>query len=625
MIIKDNIAAHAQLLTDTQSPYVLWVKFSKKAFGVACILGSAYLPGERSDHKDEIMLEAISNDMLKFKNNHNLPVCIIGDLNSRTGVLDDSFIYDQNVTNSCEIDEFAHELFGISHSNEANTKFGQRNNRDTTVNKNGKDLVEFCKECDMKIVNGRFGTDKYIGEFTFNGSSDRNSTIDYCIVSPELGPHINNFEVHPYDINLSDYHCPIILTLYANYSTPNATDEIPESDVDYNPVATKWCDEKKAEFQSKFDPCKIIEVNQLLDALEPSNNINQMDLDNITKKLASISVTAGLETGISKHITNNSNNNKPKKQNKPWFDQECHLKRKHYIRIKNRLKRIKSTQNEEALKHENKLYKKFINKKRHLYNKKLHKKLRNLKSSKPKEYWDILNPKKHNYNKDISIQSLHDHFKVLNDVNTQSNVNFDINDIPLEGNNTLNKDFSLSEIDKLINKLKNNKSCGIDNIINEFIKYSPSDYKQLLVKLFNLILKTGIIPASWSISFISPIYKNKGSKSDPDNYRGISIISCLGKLFSSAINERLSEFVEINKIIGEEQAGFRAGYSTQDHIFTLQSIIDIYLNKFNKKKLFCAFIDYQKAFDLVDRTSLWSKLLTYNINGRLMILIYNVY
>ena len=53
----------------------------------------------------------------------------------------------------------------------------------------------------------------------------------------------------------------------------------------YTPVATKWCDEKKDEFQSKFDPHYIIEVNQLLDALEPSNNINQMDLDNITKKL----------------------------------------------------------------------------------------------------------------------------------------------------------------------------------------------------------------------------------------------------------------------------------------------------------------------------------------------------
>ena len=94
--------------------------------------------------------------------------------------------------------------------------------------------------------------------------------------------------------------------------------------------------------------------------------------------------------------------------------------------------------------------------------------------------------------------------------------------------------------------------------------------------------------------------------------------------YISDINERLIKFVELNKVIGEEQAGFRSGYSTQDHIFTLHSIIDIYLNKFSTtKRLYCAFIDYQKAFDLVDRSSLWSKLLTYNINGRLMKLIHN--
>ena len=131
--------------------------------------------------------------------------------------------------------------------------------------------------------------------------------------------------------------------------------------------------------------------------------------------------------------------------------------------------------------------------------------------------------------------------------------------------------------------MKNNKSCGIDNVLNEFLKHSPKSYKKLLVKLFNVILKTGIIPKDWCISFISPIYKNKGKKDDPNNYRGISIISCLGKLFSALINERLTKFADINEIIGEEQAGFRAGYSTQDHIFTLHSIIDIFLNKITNK------------------------------------------
>ena len=303
------------------------------------------------------------------------------------------------------------------------------------------------------------------------------------------------------------------------------------------------------------------------------------------------------------------------------------MKKKQFSRFKNRYKNRKTPENEETMKNEYKSYRKFINRKRHKFNKNLHKQLRDLKNSKPKEYWNLLNPKMRKRTNEIGIKPLYDHFKILNDVINENSEDFDSNDISVEGDEELNKEFTHDEIIKLINKLKNNKSCGIDNVINEFIKFSPNEFKVLLVKLFNIILKTGIIPSAWCISFISPIYKNKGSKSDPDNYRGISLISCLGKLFTAAINDRLTNFVELNKIIGEEQAGFRAGYSTQDHIFALHTIIDIYLNKLNNRKtrLYCAFIDYQKAFDLVDRASLWSKLLLYNINGRIMKLIHNLY
>merc|ERR1711913_239904 len=140
----------------------------------------------------------------------------------------------------------------------------------------------------------------------------------------------------------------------------------------------KWCEEEKTEFQSKFDTSKIEEVS-LLNILDP-NNISKYDMDNIAKKLVNIPNTAGVETGISKQSTQSNNTPRPKDQNKPWFDRECHLKCKQHFREKNRLKRINPTQNEKALNRENKSHKKFINKKRHVYNKKLHKKLRNFKS-----------------------------------------------------------------------------------------------------------------------------------------------------------------------------------------------------------------------------------------------------
>ena len=126
------------------------------------------------------------------------------------------------------------------------------------------------------------------------------------------------------------------------------------------------------------------------------------------------------------------------------------------------------------------------------------------------------------------------------------------------------------------------------------------------VGLFNKILDTGEYPDSWSLGLIIPIYKKKGDKRDCNNYRGITLLSCVGKLFTSIVNERLKKYCQTNKIINENQAGFRAEYSTVDHIFSLKALIDLFFK--SKQKLYCAFIDYQKAFDTVWRNGLWYKL-----------------
>jgi len=65
---------------------------------------------------------------------------------------------------------------------------------------------------------------------------------------------------------------------------------------------------------------------------------------------------------------------------------------------------------------------------------------------------------------------------------------------------------------------------------------------------------------------IKPIYKQKGSCDDPNNCRGITVLSCFGKLFTSITNNRLVEYFDENTTIGPEQAGFRAGHSTVDHV-----------------------------------------------------------
>ena len=93
-------------------------------------------------------------------------------------------------------------------------------------------------------------------------------------------------------------------------------------------------------------------------------------MDNIVKKISNVSLTSGIETGLSKQTTNNKNVKEPKNENKPWFDRECQIRRGIYIKIRNRLRKRKSFQDIAALRNESKSYKKFMNRKRHIFNKK---------------------------------------------------------------------------------------------------------------------------------------------------------------------------------------------------------------------------------------------------------------
>ena len=141
-------------------------------------------------------------------------------------------------------------------------------------------------------------------------------------------------------------------------------------------------------------------------------------------------------------------------------------------------------------------------------------------------------------------------------------------------------------------------------------------------KFFNVAFSSGIVPDDWTQGFISPIY-NKGDKANPDNYRGITILSYFGKLFTAILNNRLNNYLEEMNLLCEEQAGFRKKYGTTDHIFNLKCLIDLYL--FRGKKIFCAFIDYKKAFDSVNRNYPWHKLLQHNIDGKMFKIIHNLY
>lgn len=128
----------------------------------------------------------------------------------------------------------------------------------------------------------------------------------------------------------------------------------------------------------------------------------------------------------------------------------------------------------------------------------------------------------------------------------------------------------------------------------------------ILVNLFNLVFDSGIIPQTWTSGIIKPIYKNRGSSTDPENYRPIRLLSCMGKLFTAVLNTRLQKYIDNCEIMEPSQAGFRKGFATIDNIFVLHNLIDIICK--GNKQLFCAFVDLKQAFDKVWHSGMWQKL-----------------
>ena len=159
-------------------------------------------------------------------------------------------------------------------------------------------------------------------------------------------------------------------------------------------------------------------------------------------------------------------------------------------------------------------------------------------------------------------------------------------------------------------------------MLNEHIKTSFDTMWPIYLRLFNIILDTSIVPDSWTTGLIKPIYKQKGNKEDSSNYRPMTLVSCIGRFFTTVLSARPNKFAESKDLINSTQTGFRKGFSPLNNMFILYSLIELLYSK--KKKLFCAFIDLKQAFHTVWRDGLWQKMLEYNINGKCYCLITNM-
>ena len=167
-----------------------------------------------------------------------------------------------------------------------------------------------------------------------------------------------------------------------------------------------------------------------------------------------------------------------------------------------------------------------------------------------------------------------------------------------------------TEISRIIKNLKNHKSPGLDGLTAEILKVSHDVIVEKLTHLVNESLKSGTFPQVLKAARVVPIYKS-GKKSIRENYRPISVLSVLSKIFERVVHERLYNFMDKNKLLYPRQFGFRSKLSP---IHALSDITEMIRDNSNLD-ISCILLDLQKTFDTKNHEFLLFKLEAYVVGG----------
>ena len=582
----------------------IWLEINKNLFynlESNLKICAIYSQPSLSKYYRDSLWDDLESDIIDLSSDDS-PICIIGDMNGRTGERSDFELADKYVNS------IPSKLIKSC-----------RKSCDKLLNKVGEKLLSLCKAYDIQIANGRFPGD-FLGNFTHHNKNTGQSAVDLALLSDVLFPCVQDFKVLPQNV-YSD-HSKIILCI--NNMKPTEKEE--EYEWQRLPPKYKWKEEVspdkyKEALNSEAIRDLISDCNQRIDAgLVESSGVL---LQTIFQKAADDS----LETTPAK--TPNSptkRKKKGKKSKKKWFDEDCYNSRKTVKKLAN-LKHRNPTNKYHQMTHREAMrqYKKICRGKKYDFWKEQCQNLDQLDSH--SEFWDEWKSFGENQrgqtSTDLGGKSCENFFqglfaKITDDINPV------LEKIQQRDNQFLNKKFSLQELEDVIKGLYKKKSVGPDLIANEFLKLATPELLNLILKYLNLNLRQGITCKNWCYDLITLIHK-EGPKDDPNNYRGICIMNALLKVLCTLLNNRLTDYCAEQKLIDIKQIGFERFSRASDHIFTLKTVVNKYVVDERGKKLYTCFVDFKKAFDSVWHDALFRKLENKGINGKFLDIIRNIY
>lgn len=608
-----------------ENNFCVWLKLSSLFFKIPrdIYLGGVYIPPEYStfyQNNPDDPYTLLENDVIKYGSLGD--IIITGDFNARTGELHDYLeVQDSTIHNNIPIASTSHALLD---------KLGRtgRNNRDSKINVYGRLMLDLCKNADLIIVNGRTIGD-VSGAFTCYKENGK-SLVDYLICSASLFKTFSYLSISQ-PLLISDH-----AALCARLELPNTfINQLDESKSQHKINETKtfvWDSTSDTKFREALCFPNVSQSITTVLNNKPDNSQEAIDkycqnINNIYQDTARISLK----------YKSNSKTLRKGPRDKLGFDGDCRKAKNEALHLSKLVKKYPGNPHIYGQFVKTKKYfKKLVKQKHRMAKTNLLNTIAKMESSNPEEFWKMLKKLKNgklSEESPIPLTTWQGYFTDLHNEPISKNINeqtaekikhgitalkVNAKAVPILDSIITNK-----ELTESIRSLKSRKACGPDLIRNEFIKLSCHDLTECIRTLFNAIIESGKVPMSWSLGYISPIFKG-GDASEPKNYRGISITSCMGKLFASIMSKRLVTYMETEKLLDPSQIGFVKNKRTADHIFVLKAIIEEAKSK--RIPIYGCFVDLRKAFDTVWRTGLYYKMLqNFRVSPKFVTIIESMY
>ena len=170
-------------------------------------------------------------------------------------------------------------------------------------------------------------------------------------------------------------------------------------------------------------------------------------------------------------------------------------------------------------------------------------------------------------------------------------------------------------VKKVITNLDSSKASGHDYIPVVVLKNCEPELSYILAKLFNMWLKESCFPDCWKVSSVAPVFKNVGERSTAKNYRPVSLLSVVSKVFEKLVNNRIVYHLEKCSLFSDFQYGFRSSRSTADLLTVLSDRIARSLNRSGATPAVA--LDISKAFNRIWHAGLHHILKSYGISGQI--------